>query len=205
MVEVQFADPKVSRRKFNREVAEFEAQAAEYRRKGWFLVDAKFPEALVLLVTVKTKPMAVLCGVLFDYSNYDAAPPSVRLVNPATGEPYKRADLPTELMRRVPAADPPVAVPAEVQGQVQLQLRAQQPLMVALKPDDIPFLCIAGVREYHEHPAHSGDHWELHRKVGAGSLTRLVGVVSKYGLEPIGGFSVQMIPNVMFNVGAPPE
>jgi hypothetical protein len=27
-----------------------------------------------------------------------------------------------------------------------------------------PFLCIRGVREYHEHPQHSGDEWLLYRK-----------------------------------------
>ena len=211
MAETQFADEAVSRRKFNREVAAFQAHALAYRLQGWYLVHAEFPEAMVLLVTGKTKPMAVLCGILFDYSNYDAAPPSVRLVNPITYEAYKQSELPTELMRRVPGNDVSLAVPngmpAEVQAQMQaqLQIQTQQPLMQAHKPDDIPFLCIAGVREYHEHPAHSGDHWELHRRAGAGSLTRLVGIVSKYGLEPIVGFGVQMVPHVGFNVGPPPE
>ena len=209
MAETQFADEAVSRTKFDREVAAFQAQAAEYRRRGWYLVHAEFPEAMVLLATDKTKPMALLCGVLLDYSNYDAAPPSVRLVNPMTCEPYKRSELPTELKRRVPANDVevvvPEGIPAEVQAQLQGQLQAHQPLMQAHKPDDIPFLCIAGVREYHEHPAHSGDHWELHRRAGAGSLTRLVGIVSKYGLEPIAGFGVQMVPHVGFNLGPPPE
>ena len=216
MAETQFVDETVSRRKFDREVDAFQAQAAEYRRLGWFLVHAKFPEAMVLLATAKTKPMAVVCGVLFDYSNYDAAPPSVRLVNPMTSEPYKGSELPTELRRRVPEKNMqvvlPEGLPAEVQAQLQLQLQAQlqanpesHPLMQAHKPDEIPFLCIAGVREYHEHPAHSGDHWELHRRAGAGSLTRLVEIVSKYGLEPIAGFNVQMVPHVLFNVGPPPE
>ena len=201
MAEAQFVDAAVSRRKFNREVEEFREQGEHYRRRGWYLVHARFPEVLVILATAKTQPIAILCGVLFDYSNYDAVAPSVRLVHPTTSEPYKFSELPTQLMRRVPAADAPVVVPA----QVQLQMLVQQPLMQARGPNEIPFLCIAGVREYHEHPAHSGDHWELHRRVGAGNLTRLVETVSKYGLEPIAGFSVQMIPKVLFNVGAPPE
>ena len=203
MPEVQFVDAAVSRKKFDREVAEFRAQAEDYRRRGWYLVHAGYPEALVILATAKTQPIAILCGVLFDYSNYDAVPPSVQLVHPMTGEPYKGSELPTQLMQRVPAADAPVVV--QGQGQGQVQVLGQQPLMQAHRLDEIPFLCIAGVREYHEHPAHSGDHWELHRWVGAGRLTRLVEVVSKYGLEPIAGFNVQMIPKVFFNVGAPPE
>ncbi|MDE0660863.1 MAG: hypothetical protein OXI79_14585 [Gammaproteobacteria bacterium] len=205
MAEPQFADEAVSRTKFDREVAAFRAQAAAYRRRGWYLVHAEFPEAMVLLATPNTQPMAILCGVAFDYTNYDAAPPSVRLVNPMTSEPYKGSELPTQLPKRVPANDTPVVVKEGLPPQVQFEVLAGQPLMQAHKPDDIPFLCIAGVREYHEHPAHSGDHWELYRSSGAGSLTRLVGIVSKYGLEPIAGFNVQMIPQVSFNVGPPPE
>ena len=99
MSEPQFADPAVSRRKFDREIAEFRSQADEYRRRGWLLADAEFPHALVILATVKTQPISILCGVWFDYSNYDAAPPSVRLVHPLTREPYKWSEVPTRLPR----------------------------------------------------------------------------------------------------------
>jgi len=27
-----------------------------------------------------------------------------------------------------------------------------------------PFLCVRGIREYHEHPQHSGDEWLLYRE-----------------------------------------
>ena len=194
MTEAQFVDPAVSRKKFRREVAEFRAQAHEYRQRGWYLAYAKFPEALVILATAKTQPITILCGVWFEYSNYDAVPPSVRLVHPLTCVPYRPEELPTPLLRRLPEPVPPRAVGGEVQV---------QPLMQAHSANEIPFLCIAGVREYHEHPAHSGDHWELHRRSGAGRIVRLVEVVSKYGLEPIVGFNVQM--TVKLGVGVPPE
>ena len=197
----QFADPTVSRRKFDREVAEFRSAADEYGRRGWFLARADFPYALVILVTDKTQPLAVLCGVWFDYTNYDAAPPSVQLVHPLTCVPYKKAELPTQLLRSQPADGPP----AVIQGNVQVQLQPPpQPLMMAY-PDDVPFLCLAGVREYHEHPAHSGDHWELYRPSGGGRLVRLLEIVAKYGLDPVIGFNVQMIPQVGFRIGVPPE
>ena len=77
--------------------------------------------------------------------------------------------------------------------------------MQAYGADDVPFLCIAGVREYHEHPAHSGDHWLSHRTSGAGCLVRLVQVISKYGLETIDGFEVQVIPKIRFHIGVPPQ
>ena len=172
MSEPQFVDPAVSRRKFDRELAEFRLQADEYGRRGWFLADAEFPHALVILATAKTLPIAILSGVWFDYSNYDAVPPSVRLVHPLTREAYKWSEVPTRLLRRTVPPDaegaaqalaPGVAL-APGQGVLQVQ-----PLMQAHGDDEIPFLCIAGVREYHEHPAHTGDPWELHRTSGGGA------------------------------------
>ena len=208
MSEPQFVDPAVSRRKFDRELAEFRSQADEYGRRGWFLADAEFPHALVILATAKTLPIAILSGVWFDYSNYDAVPPSVRLVHPLTREAYKWSEVPTRLLRRTVPPDaegaaqalaPGVAL-APGQGVLQVQ-----PLMQAHGDDEIPFLCIAGVREYHEHPAHTGDPWELHRTSGAGRLIRLVQVISKYGPEAIDAFEVQMKPIVRFHLGVPPE
>ena len=218
MSEPQFADPAVSRRKFDREIAEFRLHADEYRRRGWLLAEAEFPHTLVILVTVKTQPISILCGVWFDYSNYDAAPPSVRLVHPLTREPYKWSEVPTRLPRMpappgvaqalppgIAQALPPGVAQALPQGGPQAQLVVPIPLMQAYGDDDIPFLCVAGVREYHEHPAHSGDHWLSHRTSGAGRLVRLLEVISKYGLETIHGFEVQMTPKIRFRAGIPPE
>ena len=213
MSEPQFADPAVSRRKFDREIAAFRSQADEYRRRGWLLAEAEFPHALVILATAKTQPISILCGVWFDYSNYDAAPPSVRLVHPLTREPYKWSKLPTRLLRMPapPAAGeaaqalPPGVAQALAQGVAQAQPVVTIPLMQAYGDDDIPFLCLAGVREYHEHPAHSGDHWLSHRTFGAGRIVRLLEVISKYGLETIHGFEVQMTPTIRFLIGVPPK
>lgn len=198
MAEAQFVDPAVSRKKFNREVAEFRSHADDYVRRGWYLAKAKYPHALVVLATAKTQPVSIFCGIWFDYSNYDAVPPSLRLVHPLTCEPYKHKDLPGQLMRRIPEADQPNLVVEEAQI-------SAQPLLVAHQEDDIPFLCLAGVREYHDHPAHSGDDWELHRPSGAGRLIRLVEIVSKYGLETINGFGIQLVPQIRFSFGVPPQ
>ena len=193
--DAQFADPAVSRRKFDREMVEFRSNTDEYRRRGWFLVEANFPHAVAVLATVKTQPIiTILCGVLFDYSNYDAIPPSVRLVHPLTCEPYRFSKLPTRLPRRLPTPNSPGADPSAV---------TVQPLMQAHGPGEIPFLCIAGVREYHDHPAHTGDQWELHRSSGAGRLVRLLEVISKYGLETIVGIGFQITPILQNEI--PPE
>lgn len=71
-----------------------------------------------------------------------------------------------------------------------------QPLMQWYGPDDTPFLCLAGVREYHEHPAHSGDSWLLHRAAGAGRFVRLLEVIDKYGVRPISGYNVELKPQI---------
>lgn len=193
----QYCEPAVTSAKFARQINDFRALRLEYERRGWFLVDAEFPEAFVVMAVPQTRPPALLCGVLFDYTNYDAAPPSVRLVDPFTRQPYHRRDLPTVLPKALPSQALPVG------GDVNVQLQTAQPLMQAASNDDIPFLCIAGTLEYHSHPGHSGDVWELHRASGAGALVRILEVIDRYGVVPIQGYGVQLVPKVGFELGAP--
>lgn len=194
MREVQFVDPRVSRRKFNREVAEFRSLSVSYQKRGWFLVNSKFPDVCVVFATRKTNPVMLMMGVSLNYTNYDARPPSVRLVHPITREPLKSSELPTNLPRLHASSDlscvPPKIVP--------------QPLMQAQDPEDIPFLCLPGIREYHDHPAHSGDHWDLHRTSGAGRLVRILEVIAKYGSESVESIGVEMNPRIGYAFGIPP-
>lgn len=196
----QYVDPAVSLAKFDQEIANYQDLAREYELRGWFLIDAFFPEVFVVLAAPNLRPPALVCGVLFDYSNYDAEPPSVHLVNPFTREPYLAQELPTTLNRAVPAQTIPI--PGMPGGNLQMQ--AAQPLMQAARPDEIPFLCVAGVREYHDHPGHSGDTWELHRSGGAGRLVRLLELIHTYGVQPIRAYGVQLVPQINFDFGDPP-
>jgi hypothetical protein len=200
----QSVDPVVSRTKFDREIADFRALGSEYGSRGWFLVEAEFPGAFVVLAAPQLRPPPLITGVSFDYTDYDLRPPSVRLVNPFTREPWRGEELPTTLRRRAQGA------PMFVQG-LQLPPGAAMPLIVQDQPlmqaypDGIPFLCIAGVREYHEHPAHSGDVWELHRTSGAGRLARILEVIDTYGLRPLTGYNVSLTPQIAgFVQGDPP-
>ena len=43
------------------------------------------------------QPPAIVFGALLDFTNYDLYPPSVRLVNPFTREPYSLKSIPTIL------------------------------------------------------------------------------------------------------------
>jgi hypothetical protein len=196
----QFTDPAVSRAKFDAEIDEYLKLRGEYERRGWLLVEADFPSIFVVMATPTLRPPAIVCGVLFDYTNYDAQPPSVQLVDPFTRAPYKARELPTTLNRALPAQT--VELPGLPAGNLQMQ--GVQPLMQAHDPEDVPFLCIAGVREYHEHPGHTGDAWELQRSSGAGRLVRLLEVVHRYGVEPVSGYSVQLVPTVGLEAGQAP-
>ncbi len=197
---VQHVEPAVSRAKFEQEVADFRSLGQEYRRNGWLLLEALFPKVLVAMAAPQCSPPAIVCGVLFDYTNYDAEPPSVRLVDPFTGEPYRAKELPTRLPRAVGGQS--LQLPG-MPGQLQVQ--GAQPFMQAYGPDEIPFLCLAGVREYHLHPAHSGDAWELHRTAGAGRLVRLLEVIHTYGVQPVKGYGVNLEPHVSLDFGEPPQ
>src|SRR5438128_9795080 len=125
---VQYADPSVSRRKFDRELAEYRALGEEYRRRGWFLIDYEFPKVLVALCAPSLKPSPVVMGVAFDYTNYDACPPSVRIVNSFTGEPYRFKDLPNTLNRALPAQE--ISIPGMPKEQKML-VGSVQPYMQA--------------------------------------------------------------------------
>jgi hypothetical protein len=197
----QYVDPAVSRAKFDQEFAEFDELRGHYEARGWFLVEAKFPEVFAVLAAPQVQPAPLVTGVILNYTNYDASPPSVRLVDPFSRKPYLGKDLPTTLNRAVPAQA--MAIPG-VPG-ANLQMRAAQPLMQFHNPDDVPFFCVAGVREYHDHPGHSGDAWELHRAAGAGRLVRLLDLIHRYGVEPIRGYGVNLVPQVTLDQGEPPE
>jgi len=188
----QFVDPEVTRAKFDREIAQFRELEADYRLRGWFLVDAKFPDVFVILAAPQLKPPAIVTGVHINYSNYDALPPSVRLIDPFTFRPYTAQELPVALNKRVALG----AVAANGHESPNFQMVGAQALMQHYGPDTIPFLCIAGVREYHEHPAHTGDAWELHRAAGAGKLVRILDVIYRYGVEPIAQYNVGLVPQI---------
>lgn len=195
----QYVDPAVSRAKFDRELADYRSMEADYRARGWFLVKAEWPIAIVLLASSKTTPPTIVTAVRFDFSNYDAEPPSVRLVDPFSERPLQNSEIPVRLPRLIPG-------PEQVMPDgTKVRLNTAQELMQAHSPDDIPFLCIAGVKEYHDHPGHSGDPWELHRSAGEGRLVRLLEVISKYGLEPVASLGVNLVPQVTFAFSEPPE
>ena len=195
----QLVDPALSRLKFDREVAACRAIEADYRRRGWWILSAEFPNVVVAFVAPQLRPAAVIFGARINFDNYDLWAPSVRLVDPFTSVPLRHRDVPPTLYltRRT------VGV-VNIPGLGQMEQVTDVPLLQAHGPDELPFFCIPGVREYHENPAHSGDDWLLHRGQGEGTLHFLLEKLARYGLEPIQRYQLGLhIAGVALNPEVP--
>jgi hypothetical protein len=198
-----YTDPAVVRRKVERELREYVERIDHFRARGIWVLEYFFPELLVVFMTTKVPPFPVApFGVVLNLSNYDVEPPSIRFVNPLTRAPLKASEVPFpfprfEVVGNVPQPTPAVEAAVEgVPGQAappaqpvpqQVQLRHIGNLVQAWGPsDDRPFICLPGVREYHDNPGHTGDPWWLHRASGAGRIVRLLDLLAKYGTEQMG-------------------
>ena len=201
MLVPQVVDPAVSRAKFDREVADYRKMEATYRKRGWLLLDADFPQAFGAFAAPKLRPAPIVVAVVMDFSDYDLRPPSVRFVDPFTREPLRAGSLQFAMLRRPPM---PTATPNTTMMQpVAVQLSS---LVQCNGPEDYPFICLAGIREYHDNPAHTGDSWLLHRGSGEGSLAFILEKIWTYGIEPLSTFQVQVqvqLPGIA--LGAQPQ
>ena len=177
----QFVDPAVSKAKFERQVSAFHARRDEYIARGCWLLKADFPDVLLAFCTPQLQPPSVVFGARINFGNYDIWPPSVQFVNPFSGVPYKASQMLTVFKRQSPNA-----AMMDVNG---MRIVPGEALLQSYSPDDIPFLCVAGVREYHHHPRHTGDSWLLRRQSGAGTLHSIVNLLLQYGVEPLSGYN----------------
>lgn len=173
-------DPAVSLRKLERELDAWEAHADTYRERGWLLigraglvVDVAFCAAVGVSSGPGPLPIATAC-LRLDYEDYDLQPPSVEFIDLFTGEPavpHARAMMPT--------AEGPRDVLVDSHPETRR-----------------PFLCFPGIRQYHDHPQHSGDLWLLHRGQGTGSLATICDRVWRSMARNVLGLRVtaQMLP-----------
>jgi len=187
----QYVFASVSQRKFDREIERYRALEDVYRRRGWFLVEATFPTVVVMFAAVRATPPVVVCAVRIDFTNYDLVPPSVTFIHPFTGEPLPMNKLGFQMLR----VDGPAGASPQTVTALAQQGKFRAPLLQAHDPNDIPFLCLPGIREYHNHPAHTGDSWLLHRRSGEGSLHFILEQIWASGVNPIKGqnFQIQKI------------
>jgi hypothetical protein len=194
VAEVQYVDEAVSRRKFDRELAAYQILQPDYRKRGWILAKAEFPVVEVVFGTPKTRPPAIVCAVRLDFTNYDLVPPSVTFVDPFSGTPLPAKALGGFAMSKLLGMEG--ATPETVTARLQSGATVQ-PLLQAHRPEDVPFLCLPGVREYHDHPAHTGDSWLLHRRSGEGSLHFILEQIWASGVNPIRDINYQVQVSVM--------
>jgi Predicted metal binding domain len=167
-------DPAVSRRKFAREVEAARAHDP-FRRQGVWIMRAEYPIVFAILATNHPVPVlpGVLCGVHLDFSDYDVRPPSIKFVDPFEEKPL--------------SVNTCWGFPRKVRDIVNTEtgevVEELQNLLVAFNPEK-PFICLQGVREYHECSAHSGDSWFLHRKPNM--LVHLLSILHQYGPNAVG-------------------
>jgi putative metal binding uncharacterized protein len=217
-------DPTVSRAKFDREIANYRRMDREYLRRGWMLVHAEFPAVIVLFAAPQLKPKGVVFGVVVDFSNYDLWAPSVKFVDPFTLEPLRADQVqllkrPRNVLPGVPAGfamdeAAPVAgdaapggigqdgVPHDVPDQIAMPFMVQMlppappQNLVQAHSDGKPFLCMRGVREYHDHPFHSNDPWLAHRGTGVGTLYHILDVIHRHGIVPLNQWAYNISVNI---------
>lgn len=184
----QAVDPEVSRAKFEREVAEYRSMEDTFVKRGWWLMQAAFPIVKVAYLTTKTRPSMLALAVRVDFNDYDLRPPSVKFVDPFDDRELGFHELLTKLPRLEPAmTDEAVAAAKAGVGSVSIQMLIQG------YPGLPGFLCLPGIREYHDNPGHTGDAWLLHRDKGDGRLFNILDVIWRYGSNQLDAVGFAMM------------
>lgn len=176
----QVTEPDVTKRKFDQEIEKFKAVEERYRLKGILCQHIQFPNIHLLFCTTKLQPNIIGFSVLINFNNYDTEPPSVQFVDPFSLRPLKREEIPFAFLQ--------FSNPFQPQDLVQGV------------GDILPFLCIPGVKEYHNHPAHSGDSWFLYRGKGEGTLLFIMDQLYQHSISTVKGFLFQQaLPKIQVN------
>ena len=171
-------DPAVSAAKFERALADWEANRSVYSERGWILlsreglrVDVAF--TVRLPIGSFQDLVAVPLAVRFGFENYDLWPPSVALIDPID---RRWLQIP-----RLAALDFGSQDDAGIPSN----------LFVGGHPaTGHVFFCVPGVREYHTHPEHTGDDWLLHRGEGLGTLGQLCDLLWRLAVRPVTGLNI---------------
>lgn len=176
-------DQTVTHEKFDAQIAGYLANQDLWIRRGVWLAKAEFPEVFFVFgASNSPAPFHLVAfGVMFDFSNYDLWAPSVRIVNPFTKVPYRAKELP--LWAQLPQLNGEFGPNGQPMTERLMQWQSD---------DETPFLCHPGVREYHQHPAHDGNDWLLHRTSGEGTLDRLLQILFDRGASKLAGFQIQI-------------
>lgn len=167
-------DLEVTRLKFERELELWRENEDTYRRRGWILLaenDLAVEIGFLGRLSIGGGPIpAMTACVRIDFTNFDLEPPSVEFIDPFTGE----------------YASPPVQALVDTE-------EGPRDLVVHSHPDtNRPFFCVPGIRQYHDHPQHSGDSWLLHRETHEGSLATICDRIWRAMVRNLLGVNIQV-------------
>lgn len=173
---MQVIDENISKLKFDLELNEFRKIEDIQRKRGIVLLKAEFPNIFIAFCAIHLIPSPIAFAVRINFHNYDLNPLSIRFINPFTFEELKTISI--GLNRKKILSD----------GTYQLIPLVQQDIT------SLPFVCMPGVREYHLHPAHTGDFWLLHRNMASeGSLGFIIEKLYEYGVSAIRFFGAILL------------
>lgn len=191
-----FVDPEVSRTKFTSEIEQWRKRAPDHIRRGILLLQAEFPTAFAVFALPTIRPAHLLFGVEVDFTNYDMWPPSVRFVDPLTREPW-----PPGVVSPIPALINGRPQPLFLRFSVENGVLSVHQAVLSQAGTGPAFLCMRGIREYHEHPAHTGDAWLQYRGSGIGSLYYVLDKLHEFGIAHLAGLQF----GLSYLSGGPPQ
>lgn len=186
----QFVDPEVAKVKFEIQWNLFENREQEYRDQGIVCIKKAFPflefaflsPSLKLSINDRKRPQEnivfqaatpwVPMALRFDYTNFDILPPSIRLIDPISRKEVFTSILKMEIY---PNQQNLSKLPAP-----RFKVKPQPILLPDL--DGRLFICLPGIREYHQHLQHDGDSWFLYRNNDNGKLTNLLDKIFLYSV-----------------------
>lgn len=176
--DLQYTDARVTRIKFERELSSFKLLQPDWRSRGVFMIREEFPQLEFIFTAHKLSPPSIVFCVRIDFTNYDTEPLSIRFIDPYSGIRLTRKQIPINFWQ--------INVPPDFQPGTPLA-----PLdLLQGRPDDYPFICIRGVREYHSHPAHSGDSWFLYRTRGEGTLGFILDQLYNFSIDILQNYNI---------------
>lgn len=181
---LQYVDPEVTKLKFEKELQEFNALENEYRKKGVICFHVTSLSVSLIFAVPHLKPQPIAFAVNIDYTNWDVEPPSIQFIDPFTNKLLPREEIRIKFFQVRNKNNVRV-----VNGRIQ-----EQDL---LQPGNPPFFCIPGVKEYHNHAAHSGDSWMLHRTKGEGKLCVLIDQLYNHSIAQSSNYVMSV--NIGFN------
>ena len=176
----QYVDPVVTKKKFLEEVNKFKELEEAYRKKGVICYRIEDFSVFLLFCVPHVNPQGIAFSVRIDYENWDIEPPSIKFIDPFTDRLLAREQIRIKFFQ------------VKHKNNIRLNIRGEimeQDLLQGQK-DVLPFFCIPGVKEYHDHPAHSGDSWLLHRLNSEGELCVLIDQLYNHSIAQTSGYSL---------------